>query len=602
MRLTTSVKTHMEADKLAAQSFFKGLQFLQEGRLAEAEQSFQHALKLAPGRPSVLTNLSIVHTRQGRLPEALAEVEAALRQDPSDPLFCLQAGVVLLAMARDGEALTVLDAAREKGASIAELHYHRANALKRLGRPEEALVSFERAIELRADYHDAHAGRASLLAEMDRPEEALQGFERVIASGAAKAETYNDHGRTLRSMGRPADALRSYDKAIALDPHLAEAYTNRGNAFGELQRFEEELRDHDKAVSLNPAFAEAHSNRGLVLIELGRLAEANDAFETAKALKPAFDSVIWNQANLLLLQGDLDRGFRQYEFRKSRLAGAGKRNCQRPQLSRQDDLSGKRLLIWPELFLGDMIQFCRYGLLAAASGAEVTIAAPKKLHRLLTSLGRGIQIADADIPDTGYDFQLPIMSGPLALQRRDDAFPAAGPYLRAEETRVDAWRRKIGVHGLKIGICWQGSKLSERDGRSFHAREFDVLSKMAGVRLISLQKFDGAEQLQELPPGMVVEELGDDFDAGPDAFIDAAAVIACMDLVITCDTSIAHLAGALGKPTWVLLKSIPEWRWFLNRDDSPWYPHTRLFRQRSRGEWGAVFTDVMTALETEYGL
>ena len=592
----------MEADKLAAQSFFKGLQLLEAGHLAEAEQSFQHALKLAPGRPSVLANLSIVHTRQGRLPEALAEAEDALRQDPGDPLFCLQAGAVLLAMSRDGEALAMLDAALEKGGSIAELHYHRANALKRLGRLEEALASFDCAVALRPGYAEARAGRASLLADMDRPEEALQGLEQVIASGMAKAETHNAHGRMLRRLGRPAEAVRSYDKAIALDPHLAEAYTNRGNALGELHHFEEELRDHDTAIRLDPVFAEAHSNRGLVLIELGRLAEANAAFETAKRLKPGFDSAIWNQANLLLLQENFDDGFRQFEFRKSRLAGAARRNCQRPQPTRQDELSGKRLLIWPELFLGDMIQFCRYGLLAEAMGADVTIAAPKKLHRLLASLGRGIRIANADIPDTGFDFQLPIMSGPLALQRRGDAFPAAVPYLGAEEWRVDSWRRKIGAHGFKIGICWQGSKLSERDGRSFHAREFDALSKVTGVRLISLQKFDGVEQLRELPHGMVVEELGDGFDAGPDAFIDAAAAIACMDLVITCDTSIAHLAGALAKPTWVLLKNIPEWRWFLNRDDSPWYPRTRLFRQRSRGEWGTVFKDVMAALEKEYGL
>lgn len=589
----------MEADQQAAQWFFKGLGALKEGRLGEAEQCLCRALELAPGRPSVLVNLSIVHTRQGRLAEALAEAEAAFAQAPGEPLYGLQAGVVLLALERAGEALARFDAALATGQPVAELHYHRATALRRSGRPEEALASYARAIALRPDYGDAHAARAGLLSDMDQPAQALEGFERAIACGAARAETWNGLGRVLRRLGRAADAVAAYDKAIARDPNNAEAFTNRGNALGDLQRFEDELADHDMALRLNPDFAEAHSNRGLALTELGRLAEANQAFETALALRPGFESALWNQANLLLLTGDLARGFRQYERRKSRMQGAARR--QRPQPGCGDDLQGKRLLIWHELFLGDMIQFSRYALVAAAKGADVTLAAPRKLHRLLASLGPSITLAEPDVTDEGFDLQLPLMSGPLALQAADEAFPAPVPYLHAEAGRVAAWRQRIGTQGLKIGICWQGSKLSERDGRSFHAREFAALSGVPGLRLISLQKFDGVEQLRALPAGMVVEELGDDFDAGADAFIDAAAAIDCMDLVITCDTSIAHLAGALGKPVWVLVKNIPEWRWFLNRHDSPWYPQMRLFRQRARGDWHGVFTEVRAALEKEFG-
>lgn len=589
-----------QAEKLAAQSFFRGLQALKDGELGPAEAAFRDALRLAPGRPSVLTNLSIVLTRLGRLDEALAEAEAARRNDPGDPLHGLQAAAVLLALGRNGEALAVLDAVRARGEAIAELHSHRATALRRLGRPEEALAGFDRAIALRADYGEAHAGRAFALLDLDRAEEALAGFERSIATGSARAETHAGQGRALRRLGRATDALRSYDRAIAIDPVLPEAYTNRGNALQDLQRYDEALADHDRAIALNPAFAEAHSNRGNVLMELGRLDEAGAGFAAAKALKADFDSALWNEANLLLLRGELAQGFRQYEYRRSRIAGMLRHARQRPQPTPQDSLAGKRLLIWSELFLGDVIQFCRYGRVAAARGAEVTIAAPRKLHRLLGTLGPDIAIADEDTSDAGFDFQLPMMSCPLALQRPGEAFPAEVPYLHAEAARLERWRQHIGARGLKIGICWQGSKLAERDGRSFPLSEFRALSGLPGVRLISLQKFDGVEQLRDMPPGMAVEELGDAFDAGGDAFLDSAAVIDCLDLVITCDTSVAHLAGALARPTWVLLKKVPEWRWFLDREDSPWYPRTRLFRQTGNGDWGGVFARVAAALEREF--
>lgn len=590
-----------DADKLAAQSFFRGLQALKDGQLPAAETAFLDALRLAPGRPSVLTNLSIVYTRQGRLAEALAQAEAATARDPGDPLHGLQAGAVLLALGRNAEALAVLDAARGKGETIAELHYHRATALRRLGRHDGAREGFTRAIALRPNYGEAHAGQGFALLDLDRADEALAAFTRALAAGSAKAETLAGQARALRRLGRSSEALQSFDAALAIDPAVPEIWTSRGTALEDLQRHAEALGDHDRAIALNPKFAEAHSNRGNVLMELGRLAEADAAFETAKALKPDFGSALWNQANLLLLQGKLEQGFRQYEFRRSRLQGVERRGYTRPQPTAEDALAGKRLLIWSELFLGDVIQFCRYARVAEARGARVTVAAPGKLHRLLQTLSPGIALADPDAKDANHDFQLPMMSSPLALQRPGEPFPAEVPYLHAEPARVARWRERIGTHGLKIGICWQGSKLAERDGRSFHLSAFDALSRRPGVRLISLQKFDGVEQLREMPPGMAVEDLGDDFDAGGDAFLDSAAVIDCMDLVITCDTSIAHLAGALAKPTWVLLKKVPEWRWFLDREDSPWYPHARLFRQAESGAWEGVFAQVATALEREFG-
>jgi hypothetical protein len=231
----------------------------------------------------------------------------------------------------------------------------------------------------------------------------------------------------------------------------------------------------------------------------------------------------------------------------------------------------------------------------------VILAAPKSLHRLLRTLGPSIQIAATDAEPPAFDYQCALMSLPLALQTTLRTIPNQVPYLRADEGRVEAWTRKLGRHGVKIGICWQGSTLPYATPmrRAFPLRELAGVSRIPNVRLISLQKHDGLDQLDALPGDMTVETLGSAFDAGPDAFLDTAAVMAGCDLVITADTAVAHLAGALGVPTWIALPLVPDWRWMLDRADSPWYPTARLFRQRAQGDWKGVFSEIEAALIAE---
>jgi hypothetical protein len=269
------------------------------------------------------------------------------------------------------------------------------------------------------------------------------------------------------------------------------------------------------------------------------------------------------------------------------------RSYPQPAWTGKESLDGKILFIYPEQGLGDTIQFCRYAELAEARGAKVILSVQDPLVRLMRQLGPTIGIVGQDAAPPDFDYHVALMSLPWAFRTDWNTFPARIPYLRAEPERVGKWRRIIGNGGFKVGICWQGNRRGQVDaGRSFPVRQFECLAGLPGVRLISLQKNDGAGQLLDLPAGMTVETLGDDFDSGGDAFVDTAAAMENLDLVITSDTAIAHLAGALGRPTWIALKHVGDWRWFLDRSDSPWYPTVRLFRQSQRGDWAGVFSEI----------
>ncbi|HTT83069.1 MAG TPA: glycosyltransferase, partial [Rhizomicrobium sp.] len=341
---------------------------------------------------------------------------------------------------------------------------------------------------------------------------------------------------------------------------------------------------------LQPEFAEAHNNRGGALQDMERMDEALRSFERAIELKPGFADAYWNKALYKLLTGQFAEGWQLHEWRKRKSEPLGDRTFPQPAWSGREDIAGKTLFIHSEQGLGDTIQFCRYAILARARAAQVIFAVPDALEHLLRDLHPSIRIVGQRAVPPPFDYHITLLSMPLAFQTTLDNCPADIPYLRAEPDRVDRWRERLGSEGFKIGICWQGNPKGDVDiGRSFPLQCFERIAAIPNVRLISLQRYTGIEQLAQLPPGMKVETLGSEFDSVPDAFVDSAAVMESLDLVITSDTAMAHLAGALGRPAWVALKRVPDWRWLLDRSDTPWYPTLRLFRQKRRGEWRSVF-------------
>ncbi len=481
-----------------------------------------------------------------------------------------------------------------------DAHHLLAVIHARHGRHGPALASYDRALAIRPDDPQALSNRGVTLDELARYDEALAGFDKALALRPDYPPALSNRGNALRALKRFAEALASYDKALALRPDFAEALSNRGTALHEMRRYAEALASYDKALALRPDDAHALSNRGLALQELKRPAEALASFDKALWLRPDYPDCHCNRALVLLLLGRFSEGWREYEWRRKTRAWVP-RSFAAPEW-RGENPQGKRLLLYAEQGLGDTIQFARFAGVLAERGAEVIVEVHPPLGGLMQTLDGARQVVRQGEKLPEIDGHLALLSVPFVLGLDETQIPAAVPYLRADPARVEAWAKRLPKGLLhegefRIGIAWQGNPKADIDrGRSIPLSAFAPLSQIPGVRLISLQKYDGVEQLTDLPPGMEITSLGEDFDAGPDGFLDSAAVMMHLDLIIASDSTIAHLAGALGRPVWLVLKEVPEWRWMMGRADSPWYPTALLFRQSRRDDWDEVFARVAGAL------
>ena len=496
----------------------------------------------------------------GRLAEAEAVYQQILKTSPCnfDALHLL--GVMHYQRGNHANAIRYIDLALDTNPKTAAAHSNRGNALLALKRLDEALASYDRAIALRPDYAEAFSNRGNALLALKRLDEALASCDRSIALRSDCAEAFSNRGTVLQALKRLDGALASYDRAIALRPDYAEAFSNRGTVLQALKRLDEALASYDRAIALKPDYADGFKNRALCRFLAGQYTEGWIDYEWR-----------WNTA----------------DFPK------------RPNFAnwQGETVEGRHLLIFSEQGLGDIIQFARYLPLLAPYRCRLTFLTSAKLVRLLRPLTSGIEVISALGSEQNFDFQCALMSLPHRLGTDISTIPNLVPYLRADDDLIASWSKRIGEHGFKIGITWQGNPLSPVDkGRSISLNEYVELARIPSVRLISLQKGYGSDQVTKLPKDVTIETLGDAFDSGPDAFIDTAAVISTLDLVITADTAIAHLAGALGCRTWIALKYVPHWPWMLDRDDSPWYPTVRLFRQMRPDNWAPVFATIANEL------
>ena len=536
----------------------------QRGQLVEAEQMYRNILRVAPDHFDATRLLGVILLQRRQLFEGEQLIARALQIKPNDP-----------------SALN-----------------NRGNALKELQRFDEALASYDKAIALKPDNSEAFNNRGVVLKELKRFDEALISYDKAIALNPNYAEALNNRGNVLTDLKRLDEALASYDKAIALKADYVNAVNNRGNALRQLNRFDEALVSYDTAIALNPNYAEAFNNRGNVLRDLKRIDEALASYDEAIAIKPNYADGYLNRALSRLLVGRYQEAWTDYEWRWEAKDFLGKRPNIRLPTWRGEDLSGHHLLVLSEQGMGDIIQFARYLPLLAECKCKITFAAPANLIRLLRPSIQSVEIVSELDCIQGIDFQIALMSLPQWFNTEVSSIPHTVPYLTVEPELEAHWRSRIGAHGFKIGIAWQGNPSAKIDaGRSVPLEEFFRLSHIPGVRLISLQKHIGLDQLARLPRDVKIEVFDDDLDNGPDAFIDTAAAMNGLDLIITSDTSIAHLAGALGRPTWVALRHVPDWRWLLDRNDSPWYPTLRLFRQPQRDEWTQAFARIEQELK-----
>jgi tetratricopeptide (TPR) repeat protein len=541
-----------------------------------------------------------------------------------------QRGRALYLQGRCGEAIQDFDRAMELGADSVEIHtlrglalagvqrrdaalesYGRALALtpdypfalinrailyRESRRFEDALMDYDRALAVQPDSFEAHCGRATVLLDLHRFAEALDEGEGAAALRPERPEGHLRQALALTGLDRHQQALACCDRTVAMAPGIAEAHAGRAAALQYLGRHAQAVAAADRAIELAPQLAAAYFNRGAALRDLARIVDAIQSFERARTIQPDDATTNCNLGGLLLLLGRFDRGWELYEWR-SRLPEAPKiYRYTQPAWDGTQDIHGKTLFTYVDQGLGDTIQFARFAKLAQMRGARVVMAVQSTLCRLLSTLSPPIEILGHTEAPPAFDHHCPLASLPGAFKTTVDTIPADVPYLRAEAERVAAWRNRLSGPGFKIGVSWQGSTIKTGVGRSFPLHALRQVAAIPGVRLISLQQGTGVEQLHSLPAAMKVEILGEDFDAGPDAFVDTAAVMECLDLVITCDTSIAHVAGALGRPTWVVLKRVPDWRWMLDGKDNPWYPTVEVFRQSVDGRWDDVFDRIFRQL------
>jgi Tfp pilus assembly protein PilF len=465
--------------------------------------------------------------------------------------------------------------------------------LANLNRIDDALAAFENAVAVKPDYAEAHNNRALILNGLMRFDDALTSFDTAIALKPDNATAHNNRGTALQDLGRLDEALASFEKAIALKPDYAQAYYNSGIVLQDLQRLDAALLSLDRAIALWPDYVQAHHNRGAVLQDQRRLDEAIAAYDKALAFMPGYAEAYANQSYCYLQKGQFEQGWRLHEWRKRLETPVGNRSFAQPLWLGGEDISNKTVFVHSEQGLGDTIQFCRYAKVLKARGASVVMSVQEPLYRLLQHMESGVQIiGDAQVP-AAFDLHCPLLSLPLTLGTRLETVPSEQRYIFADTQLREAWQARLPPPTKpRIGLVWSGSSKHKNDSlRSIDLSALVPLLSPA-AHWISLQN--------EPRPGdaVVLEELRQVVSYG-DAlkdFADTAAVIDLLDLVITVDTSVAHLAGAMGRPVWILLPFNSDWRWLLDRDDSPWYPSARLFRQQQFGSWASVFTSLHAAL------
>jgi tetratricopeptide (TPR) repeat protein len=588
--------------RIAAADACRGAALNRLDRHDEALAVSDQTIRLKPDFAEAHYNRGNAFYGLGRYAEASASYDTAIALRPDFAEAWSNRGNALQKLGHADGALASCTRAVELKPNYAPGHCNRGNALYDLKRWQEALASYDKAIELNPNYAQAFYNRGKTLTDLKRLDEAIASYDRATLLKPDYAQAWCNRGNVLSDLEHFQQALASYDKAIALKPDYAEAWSNRGTALQYLYRLDEALACHDKALALNPDYAEAHCNRGSVLNSIKRPQDALASFDRAIAVNPDFAQAHFNKAITELGLGNMEDGWREFEWRRKIVEMAGNRTFPKPLLTSLDEVQGKTILVHFEHGFGDTIQFYRYLELLHRAGARILLNAQEKLERLLSLPGFPLTFVNLDDPTLAYDYHVPMMSLPLACRTIVQTIPAKVPYIFPDDDLVRKWRDRLGGDGFKIGICWTGSltHLKGHQSRIFPVTCFEKVSKLPGVRLISLQKGDGEGDLKSLPPGMTVEGF-DDLDAGPDAFVDTAAVMKCLDLVITNDTSISHLAGALGVPTFVALQYVADWRWMFDRADSPWYPTMRLFRQRVDGDWNNVFREIESTLDDVIG-
>ena len=495
----------------------------------------------------------------GRIAEAIAAYQASLRLKPDSPVTQCNLGIAFIALKKNDDAANAFRAATQLKPDFVEAFNNLGGALRLAGRIDEAIAAYQATIRLSPNYAEAHCNL----------------------------------GRAFCEKGRIDEAIAEQTIAIRLAPNDASAYFSMGNALSLQGRHEAAIDAYRKTIALKPDHPGVHNYLALSLRNLNRLEDALPMHRIGMAAKPDDPDAHCNYALTLLLSGNLTQGWREYESRSKCTTFQSPFVQRNKPLWDGSFLDGKTILIHPEQGLGDTIQFIRYAPIVAQFGGRVIVECQPPLLRLAKKIPGVAQWVPRGEQLPPFDVHCPMLSLPLALWTTLDTVPAATPYLHPDQDQVEKWAQKLGpkTQPLRVGLVWRGNPGHKNDtNRSLGAGMLEPLAQIAGIEFVSLQK----SEANSAPPAPGVKLT--DYTADITDFADTAALIANLDVVLSVDTSVAHLAGALGRPVWTLLPFAPDWRWMLKREDSPWYPSMRLFRQATAGNWSEVIERVGVAL------
>jgi tetratricopeptide (TPR) repeat protein len=580
-------------------AFFEaGLRLLKAGQLAEAEKCGQQALAIDAGHADSLHLMGLLCFASKQNDLAIAWFAQAIRQNPNVADYFSNLGTVLQQQGRLDEAAKSFDRALILKPDFAEAWYQLGEVLQQQKRFDEAILSFDQARKVDPHYREAVNASALLHFDAGRYDDAIVCFDESLAIDPGQAGAVHLKGICQLRLQRFTEALANCTRALELAPGHPEITNNVGLVLQRLARNAEALAFFDKAIALNPQFALAFNHRGTSLSELRRFDEALASFGSAIAIDPEYADAYWNRALLQLLLGDFAAGWGAREWgRKSKAVGFVDRQFTQPMWLGEQPIAGKTILLHSDEGLGDTIQFSRYATMVARLGARVILEVQDAVHPLLAAI-EGVLLC---LPKTAivlpdFDLHCPLSSLPLAFGTRVETIPSAVAYLPAPpEARVQAWAARLGAHDkLRVGLVWSGNPAHGNDrNRSMTLHTLSSILDL-DARFVSLQKDarpdDQATLLEQAEIVDLTDHLSD--------FSETAALMSCLDLVITVDTSVAHLAAALGRPTWILLPYSPDYRWLLDRDDSPWYPTVRLFRQDESRDYTSVLARVRTELQS----
>jgi tetratricopeptide (TPR) repeat protein len=568
-----------------------------QGQLIDAAASYQRALRFKPDYAEAHNNLGNILVDLGKLDQAVASYQQAVRHNPQFGEAQCNLGLTLKTQGKLNEALACFRQAMGYHPRARAMYDNLKKALASQGNLDEAQPNLETVASAapgdsagNLNVGDFHLGQGRL-------DEAAASYRRALSLQPDIARGINNLGVALFRQGKLEEGMSCYRTALQINPGFAEAFHSLGLALASQGKLEAAAAHHRQALELKPGFAEALNSLGVVLHRQAKLDEAMACYEQALRLQPDSALPHFNRALIWLLAGNFEQGWPEYEWRLK-----GPNGPVRPSHPPRWDgspLAGRTILLYAEQGLGDTLHFIRYASVLHEQGARVVVEAQKPLIRLLSG-NPGIDqlVAQGTIlPDC--DVQASLLDVPGVLRTSLATIPAKIPYIHADTELIEDWHRELsGLPGFKIGIAWQGNPDHPLDQpRSVALKHFAPLARLEGVRLISLQKGPGAEQLAALTDPFPVTDLSARLDEKPGAFMDTAAVMKNLDLIVTSDTAIAHLAGALGVPVWVALSLVPDWRWLLHRDDSPWYPTMRLFRQTELGNWQEVFARLASAVQ-----